>query len=87
MGISTCRLAKKQHWEGLQIGGVAGDWLIPQDAPDDLVILFLHGGGVFLAACLARLAPVRATVTRGYTGAHDAWRCDPPVDWKSVRML
>jgi acetyl esterase/lipase len=25
-------------------GGVAGDWLIPEGAPEDRVILFLHGG-------------------------------------------
>jgi acetyl esterase/lipase len=28
------------------IGGVTGDWLIPQNAPDDPVIVFLHGGGI-----------------------------------------
>jgi acetyl esterase/lipase len=27
-----------------QISGVPGDWLIPQEAPDDRVILFFHGG-------------------------------------------
>jgi acetyl esterase/lipase len=26
------------------IGGVTGDWLIPEGAPEDRVILFLHGG-------------------------------------------
>jgi epsilon-lactone hydrolase len=32
--------------ENSNIGGVSGDWLIPQNAPDDPVIIFLHGGGI-----------------------------------------
>jgi monoterpene epsilon-lactone hydrolase len=32
--------------ENSNIGGVPGDWLIPPDAPDDPVIVFLHGGGI-----------------------------------------
>lgn len=32
--------------ESSNISGVAGDWLIPQNSPDDLVIAFLHGGGI-----------------------------------------
>lgn len=32
--------------ENSNIGGVKGDWLVPQNAPDDPVIVFLHGGGI-----------------------------------------
>jgi len=39
-------LPRKVMLENSNIGGVAGDWLIPQDAPDDPVIVFLHGGGI-----------------------------------------
>jgi acetyl esterase/lipase len=28
------------------LGDVAGEWLIPEHAPDDPVLLFLHGGGI-----------------------------------------
>ncbi len=40
-------LPRKVTLENSNIGGVAGDWLVPQNAPDDPVILFLHGGGIF----------------------------------------
>ena len=40
-------LPRQVRLENAKIGGVAGDWLIPQDAPDDPVIVFLHGGGIF----------------------------------------
>ena len=40
-------LPRRVRLENAKIGGVAGDWLIPQGAPDDPVILFLHGGGIF----------------------------------------
>jgi len=55
--------------ENAKIGGVAGDWLIPQDAPGDPVIVFLHGGGIFfgwsnpnrrILAYIARFSGVRA---------------------------
>jgi acetyl esterase/lipase len=32
--------------ENSMIGGVTGDWLTPPGAPDDPVIVFLHGGGI-----------------------------------------
>ena len=50
-------------------GGVSGDWLIPQDAPDDPVIMSLHGGGFIfgwsnpngrILAYIARFAGLRA---------------------------
>jgi acetyl esterase/lipase len=28
------------------VGGVTGDWLIPANAPENPVLLFLHGGGI-----------------------------------------
>ncbi len=28
------------------VNGVSGDWLIPETAPEDPVIVFLHGGGI-----------------------------------------
>ena len=28
------------------VAGVAGDWLLPEGASPDLVMLFLHGGGL-----------------------------------------
>src|SRR5258707_11059228 len=32
--------------EKTAIARVAGDWLIPPDAPEDPVIVYLHGGGI-----------------------------------------
>jgi acetyl esterase/lipase len=32
--------------ESTAISGVAGDWIVPLNAPDDPVIVFLHGGGI-----------------------------------------
>jgi acetyl esterase/lipase len=34
-------------FEKSNIGGVSGDWIIPQNAPEDPVIVFIHGGGIF----------------------------------------
>lgn len=51
------------------IGGVAGDWLIPTDAPENPVILFFHGGGIIFGwnnplrrelAYITRFAGLRA---------------------------
>jgi acetyl esterase/lipase len=62
-------LPRRVRLENAEIGGVAGDWLIPQDAPDDPVILFLHGGGIFfgwsnpnrrILAYLAKFSGLRA---------------------------
>lgn len=73
--------------ERSSVGGVAGDWLIPQDAPDDPVILFLHGGGFIfgwsnanrrIVAYIARFAGLRAfgvdyrlAPDHRYPAAHD----------------
>jgi len=51
------------------VGGVAGDWLIPANAPEDPVMVFLHGGGIAFGwdnplrrelAYLAKFAGLRA---------------------------
>jgi acetyl esterase/lipase len=51
------------------LGGVAGDWLIPKNVPENPVVLFLHGGGIVFGwnnplrrelAYLARFAGLRA---------------------------
>lgn len=51
------------------VGGVAGDWLIPVNAPENPVVIFLHGGGIVFGwdnplrrelAFLARFAGLRA---------------------------
>lgn len=55
--------------ENSKIGGVSGDWLIPQNAPDNPVIMFLHGGGIIfgwsnpnriILANLAKFSGLRA---------------------------
>ena len=51
------------------VGGVAGDWLIPANAPENPVMVFFHGGGIAFGwnnplrrevAYLARFAGLRA---------------------------
>ena len=63
------RLPRDVELENSSIGGVPGDWLIPQNAPDDPVILFLHGGGIIfgwsnpnriILANLAKFSGLRA---------------------------
>ncbi len=55
--------------ENKSVGGVAGDWLIPANAPEDPVMVFLHGGGIVFGwnnplrrelAYLAKFAGLRA---------------------------
>jgi monoterpene epsilon-lactone hydrolase len=55
--------------ESESVGGVAGDWLIPANAPENPVMLFLHGGGIAFGwnnplrrelAYLAKFAGLRA---------------------------
>lgn len=55
--------------ESDSLGGVIGDWLIPANAPENPVMLFLHGGGIAFGwnnslrrelAYIARFAGVRA---------------------------
>jgi epsilon-lactone hydrolase len=70
------------------IGGVPGDWVIPADAPEDPVLLFLHGGGIAFGwnnplrrelAFIARFSGLRAfgvdyplIPEHCYPRAHDA---------------
>jgi acetyl esterase/lipase len=69
------------------VGGVPCDWLVPEGAPADPVILFLHGGGILfgwgsphrrMVSYLARFAGLRALGVRyrlapehRYPAAHD----------------
>ena len=55
--------------ESKSVGGVAGDWIIPASAPEDPVMVFLHGGGIAfdwnnpmrrVLAYIARFAGLRA---------------------------
>ncbi len=73
--------------ENTTIGGVAGDWLIPEGAPEDPVMVFLHGGGIVwtwgnphrrMLANLAKFAGLRAfgvdyrlAPEHRYPAAHD----------------
>jgi monoterpene epsilon-lactone hydrolase len=73
------------------VGGVAGDWLLPEGAPPDPVMLFLHGGGLIftwgsphrrLVSYLARFAGLRAfgvdyrlAPQHVYPAAHDDCFC------------
>jgi epsilon-lactone hydrolase len=56
--------------EKVDAGGVPGSWLIPEGAPANRILLYLHGGGYMLgslrshAPTVARLA--RATGARGF---------------------
>ncbi|UCC63702.1 MAG: alpha/beta hydrolase [Anaerolineae bacterium] len=62
-------LPRRVRLENTKIGGVTCDWLIPQDAQDDPVIVFLHGRGIFfgwsnpnrrILAYIAKFSGVRA---------------------------
>jgi acetyl esterase/lipase len=55
--------------ESKSVGGVAGDWIIPTDAAENPVMVFLHGGGIAFGwnnplrrelAYLARFSGLRA---------------------------
>ncbi len=55
--------------ENTTIGGVVGDWLIPEGVPENPVMVFLHGGGIVwtwgnphrrMLAYLAKFAGLRA---------------------------
>jgi len=81
------RLPRDVGLENSIIGGVPGDWLIPQNAPDDPVIVFLHGGGIIfgwsnpnriILANVARFSGLRAfgvdyrlAPEHRYPAAHD----------------
>ncbi len=69
------------------VAGVAGDWLIPEEAPEDPVIVFIHGGGTIfgwgspnrrILGYLAKFAGLRAfgvdyrlAPEHHYPAAHD----------------
>ncbi len=40
------RLPRDITRETSNVGGVAGDWLIPRNAPENPILVFLHGGGI-----------------------------------------
>lgn len=55
--------------EGARVADIAGDWLVPEDAPADPVIVFFHGGGIIFGwgspnrralAYLAKFSGLRA---------------------------
>ncbi len=46
MADRTMHPPKDVRVEKTTIGGVSGDWLIPPDAPEDPLIIYLHGGGI-----------------------------------------
>jgi monoterpene epsilon-lactone hydrolase len=69
MANKVMRLPRDIVLEHSNIGGVSGDWVIPQNARDDPVIMFLHGGGIIfgwsnpnriLLANIARFSGLRA---------------------------
>lgn len=45
LGIPRARLVAGVRREAVDADGVPCQWLIPQDSPDDQVLLYLHGGG------------------------------------------
>lgn len=44
-GLARVRLAADVTREAVSADGVACEWLIPQNSPNDHVLLYLHGGG------------------------------------------
>jgi acetyl esterase/lipase len=40
------RPPREVKMESKSVGGVAGDWFIPANAPEDPVMVFFHGGGI-----------------------------------------
>ncbi|MCC7451153.1 MAG: alpha/beta hydrolase [Anaerolineae bacterium] len=87
MANLTMRLPRGVAVEHAAVGGVPGDWLIPAGAPTNLVMVFLHGGGIVftwgsphrrMVAYLVRFAGLRAfgvdyrlMPDYGYPAAHD----------------
>ncbi len=63
------RLPRDIRREISTVGGVTGDWLIPENAPENPVLVFLHGGGIIfgwrnsnrrILAAIAKFAGLRA---------------------------
>lgn len=54
------RVARDVTCEGLRIGDLAAEWIVPPEAAADRVILYLHGGGYVMGS----IATHRATVAR-----------------------
>jgi acetyl esterase/lipase len=46
MADAVMRPPRDVKVESKSVGGVAGDWIIPANAPEDPVMVFLHGGGI-----------------------------------------
>ena len=69
LSVSRVRLEAGVQREQVLADGVACEWIIPQGAPEDRLLLYLHGGGFVLGvthlhlhmlACLARKMALRA---------------------------
>jgi monoterpene epsilon-lactone hydrolase len=54
------RVARDVTCEGLRIGDLGAEWIVPPEAASDRVILYLHGGGYVMGS----IATHRATVAR-----------------------
>lgn len=54
------RVAKDVTCEGLRVGDVEAEWIVPPEAASDRVILYLHGGGYVMGS----IATHRATIAR-----------------------
>jgi acetyl esterase/lipase len=54
------RVAKDVTCEGVRAGNVEAEWIVPPEAAQDRVILYLHGGGYVMGS----IATHRATVAR-----------------------
>jgi len=54
------RVARDVTCEGLRIGDITAEWIVPPEAASDRVILYLHGGGYVMGS----IATHRATVAR-----------------------
>ena len=54
------RVARDVTCEGLRIGDIAAEWIVPPEAASDRVILYLHGGGYVMGS----IATHRATIAR-----------------------
>jgi epsilon-lactone hydrolase len=54
------RVARDVTCEGLRVGDLAAEWIVPPEAASDRAILYLHGGGYVMGS----IATHRATVAR-----------------------